>query len=538
MFTRNLKQPQFTYFSANEEYDVDGETSDFRAKKSWSDWTIVSGIGGMLLMAAGTFVAMRYRSVPANKFMAKTGPFVKGVHCSRKTIQWPFQEIKIINMEPINYHFLGSNMSEELVPFELPLTFTVSPVHPEIDLDGFIRYATRLGDMDHDEIKNILSGIVNGETRVFVAGMTIDEIFKDKEAFKNHVVNRIQKDLDQFGIKIYNANIEEMKDTPGNSYFENLKKKALENALTRSKLDVAEARKIGDIGEKDREVATRKERSILEADARETETTQNQRISDYVRELAITQTSNKRLEDTAKLDAYNLVETRKIEIDSELNKRRQAQELERLRSEQLVLATAETEALIKRAEADAMSIKIRADADAASAKLKADADFYTKSREADATQAILQATSDGLDKLYRVSHSNPEMAQFYLSLEKGLFNPDGLIARLGQERANAVRGLQPRFNIWNTGSSDSTSSRSIVDEITRSIPPMVDFMSQSGIKVPSFLSPNEIKSDMKDEKKDDVKLDVAEKKDDTKPDIAEKNDDKKPRRWTGPKFHE
>ena len=93
--------------------------------------------------------------------------------------------------------------------------------------------------------------------------------FSDKEAFRKHVVEHIQMDLDQFGLEIHNANIEEMHDTEGNSYFENLKRKALENALTNAKIEVAEARKEGDIGEKQREVITRKERSILEADAKE-----------------------------------------------------------------------------------------------------------------------------------------------------------------------------------------------------------------------------------------------------------------------------
>jgi flotillin len=208
---------------------------------------IGAGVGASGL---GVFTFFRYRAVPANQYMAKTGPFVKGVHVSRKTFQLPFQKIKVIKMDPINYHFLGSNMSKELVPFKLPLTFTVSPRHPEIDLPGFIKYATRLGDMDHEGVKTIIAGIVHGETRGFVASMTIPEIFSDKEAFKQHVVDRVQKDLDQFGLEIHNANIEEMHDTDGNSYFENLKKKALEGANTRSRIDVSEARKEGDIGEK------------------------------------------------------------------------------------------------------------------------------------------------------------------------------------------------------------------------------------------------------------------------------------------------
>ena len=140
---------------------------------------------GTSVVGFGAFAAATYRSVPANMFTAKTGPFIKGVHVSRKTFQIPFQRIKIISMEPINYHFLGNNMSKEMVPFKLPIIFTVSPQDPQMNKEGFIKYATRLGDMDSDGIKNIIGGIVNGETRGFVGGMTIQEIFNDKEAFRS-----------------------------------------------------------------------------------------------------------------------------------------------------------------------------------------------------------------------------------------------------------------------------------------------------------------------------------------------------------------
>ncbi|XWV25879.1 hypothetical protein QJ857_gp1202 [Tupanvirus soda lake] len=439
--------------------------------------------GGLGISA---LAAARFRSVPANRYMAKTGPFVKGVHVSRKTFQWPFQRIKIINLEPINYHFLGSNMSKELVPFKLPLTFTVSPKHPEKDPDGFIKYATRLGDMDHEGVKNIIGGIVNGETRGFVGGMTIEQIFNDKDAFRKHVVERVQQDLDQFGLEIHNANIEEMHDTEGNSYFENLKKKALEGALSQSRVAVAEARKEGDIGEKQREVITRKERSVLEADAKQTETQQNQKMSDYSRELEITYTNNRQQEELVKIQAHQATESKRIEVESELNKRKQAQELERLRSEQVVYATAEAEAMLKKAEAEAEAKKI-----------KAEADFFAKNKEADGLRVVLEAQAKGLSEIYEVSKTNPEMAAFYLALDKGVFNRDGLFTVLAEKQASAIRELNPKINIWNTGNTPTDSYTNVISGLGKTIPPMLDaIQQQTGIKLPNFLveSPNKQES--------------------------------------------
>lgn len=436
----------------------------------------VTSIAGLSAAGLGAFAAMRYRSVPANMFMAKTGLFIKDVHVSRKTFQLPFQKIKIINMEPINYHFLGSNMSKELVPFKLPLTFTVSPKHPDEDMLGFIRYATRLGDMNHDGVKNIIGGIVNGETRGFVGGMTIEQIFSDKDAFRKHVVERVQQDLDQFGLKIHNANIEEMHDTEGNSYFENLKKKALEGANTQSRIAVSEARKEGDIGEKEREIITRKQRSILEADAKQTETQQNQKMSDYSRELSITNTTNQQQEQLAKIEAHKAMETKRIDVESDLNKRKQAQELERLRSEQVIKATASAEAKVKDAEADAAAMEIRAKAQ-----------FFAKSKEADGIKALLEAQAEGLGKIYDVSKSNPEMASFYLALEKGLFNPHGLFATVAHEQAEAIRGLEPKIHIWNTGEKQGAYT-DIIKDLTKTLPPILDVVqNQTGIKLPTWM---------------------------------------------------
>lgn len=448
-------------------------------------------VGGLMAsgVGVGLFAMARFRSVPATKFMAKTGLFIKGVHVSRKTFQLPFQQIKVISLSPTNYHFLGSNMSKELVPFKLPLTFTVSPRHPEKDMDGFVRYASRLGDMNNEEVQHIIGGIVNGETRAFVATMTIPEIFSDRDAFRKHVIYRVQEDLDQFGLEIQNANIEEMHDTEGNSYFANLKKKALEGANTSSRVDVAEARKHGDIGEKTREVDTRKEKSVLEADAKQTETQQNQKMSDYSRELGITTTTNKQKEDIAKIEAHQLTESKKIQVEADLNKQKQSQELERLRSEQLIKATAEAEAIIKKAEADATTTKIKAEADATATKIKAEAQFYSKSKEADAVKLLLDAQSEGLRGIYDVSKTNPEMASFYLALDKGVFNRDGLFSVLAEKQAEAIRGLNPKINIWNTGAQGTGNNYTdVISNLGKTVPPILDALQQqTGLRLPSFL---------------------------------------------------
>ena len=48
-----------------------------------------------------------------------------------------------------------------------------------------------------------MKGIIEGETRVIVSGMSMDEIFKERKMFKEKVIANVQGELSQFGLKMY-----------------------------------------------------------------------------------------------------------------------------------------------------------------------------------------------------------------------------------------------------------------------------------------------------------------------------------------------
>lgn len=98
-------------------------------------------------------------------------------------------------------------------------------------------------------IEDIVKGIIEGETRVLVSSMTMEEIFTCRDEFKRHILANIATELSQFGLKIYNANIKELRDAPGSNYFASLSKKAHEGAINQARVDVASAQAIGSIGE-------------------------------------------------------------------------------------------------------------------------------------------------------------------------------------------------------------------------------------------------------------------------------------------------
>lgn len=83
---------------------------------------------------------------------------------------------------------------------------------------------------------------------MIVSGMTMEEIFKERQLFKSKVIENVQTELNQFGLRIYNANVKELQDTAGSEYFKFLSRKAHEGASNQAKVDVANACMMGEIG--------------------------------------------------------------------------------------------------------------------------------------------------------------------------------------------------------------------------------------------------------------------------------------------------
>jgi flotillin len=80
--------------------------------------------------------------------------------------------------------------------------------------DALIKYSMLLADSgstkgsnNHQFLENIVKGIIEGETRVLVSSMTMEDIFSEREVFKRRIFRNIQSELDQFGLVIYNSNV-------------------------------------------------------------------------------------------------------------------------------------------------------------------------------------------------------------------------------------------------------------------------------------------------------------------------------------------
>ncbi|CAN1287841.1 Flotillin-like protein 3 [Linum perenne] len=68
---------------------------------------------------------------------------------------------------------------------------------------------------DISPVNYTFEGIIEGETRVLAASMTMEEIFRGTKEFKKEVFGKVQLELNQFGLIIYNANVKQLVDVPG-----------------------------------------------------------------------------------------------------------------------------------------------------------------------------------------------------------------------------------------------------------------------------------------------------------------------------------
>lgn len=404
----------------------------------------------------------------------------------------------MIGMNPSSYRIDLQNMSKEKVPFRLPVVFTIGPHDPEsseTSLELFKNYAkTMINGANFNEVENTVNSVVTGEARILSASMTIEEMFSDRDKFKQMVSENIQRDLDQFGLKICNANIEEMHDLPKNDYFEQRKQKALAGASTQARIDIAEANKLATIGEQERAAATKQRIAQLHAETVKIENERDQAIAETTKDLEVAKAHYARDTELARIEAQMKAKMREIDMQRDVEESRVRQEMQTSRAKDLVKATVDAESRVAQAQGEFGSKSKLADAElyvmntqAEAKKRMADADVYAEQKRAEGLSAVYQAEANGVQQILQACEGNAALYQFKLAVSSNLY------PQLAAENAKAIHGLQPKINIWNTGNggAEHNTYKSIQD-IVRMIPPMMDVLNtQTDLKLPFTKSPGD-----------------------------------------------
>lgn len=400
-------------------------------------------------------------------------------------------------------------MTIEKLKFSLPAVFTIGP---RDDPEALRRYATFLNDSDRRDsgsqthVLDITKGIIEGETRSIVSNMTMEELFKERIVFKERVLASVQGELEQFGLRIYNANVKELQDGQNSEYFATLSRKAHEGALNQARVDVAHARAKGEIGEAEMQSHARQEIAKIHA---KTSVLETERKGEKAEADARLKTKEINIERALKLENINALraaETRDAELQKDVEMARANMELERLRASHVVQAKIEREGNEQHAQAERFNEQQKADAERYHANAQAEAHKYEREAHADADKYRQQAEAEALrvkadaEAYERRAHADAALAareaeakgvsalaKAYGDMSDALGGPgnflqymmikEGTYERLAQSNADAIRGLQPKISVWEGaggGAGGSGSAAGVIGDIYKNLPPLLE----------------------------------------------------------------
>lgn len=199
--------------------------------------------------------------------------------------------------------------------------------------------------------------------------MTMEEIFKGTKEFKQEVFEKVQLELNQFGLLIYNANVKQLVDVPGHEYFSYLGQKTQMEAANQAKVDVSEAKMKGEIGAKLREGQTLQNAAKIDAETKiistqrqgegkkeeirvktEVKVYENQREAEMAKadaELAKKKAGWSMEAQVAEVEATKAVALREAELQMEVEKMNVLTKTEKLKAEYLSKASVEYDTKVR-----------------------------------------------------------------------------------------------------------------------------------------------------------------------------------------------
>lgn len=435
------------------------DNSNWFTSKTMAQATV--GLTAAVGLGALTFCAIRYRVAGPTEYIVRTGYGIKDISIDKRALQLPFQTYRRLNMEPVTFSVEVDAMSKQRIPFRMPSVWTIGP---ENNIEALTKYSRLLIDKGSKGFQDTVEGIIQGEARILTANMELDELFHDRESFKKTVTSSVNQILDDLGLTIYNANIAELADLDDhNQYFSEQKKRALQKVNQEARVHVAEAMKDGESGEKFNQAQTRQKVSQYEKEAKLVENDRQKEISESDKNLAVAQAIYQKEQDIATAESRAAAEQRKWELQQEVERTRKEQEVERLRATEWTAANVNAEVAIRKAEGEAAALKLRAEAE-----------LYAKQKEAEGILALREAEAKGLERLMNAAGGGEDLAKYLLISQRQL-------PELAEKQAEALRGLQPKVNVWSTGpQNDSLLSETLTGLFKTGMPLFEGLKSQTG----------------------------------------------------------
>lgn len=474
-------------------------------------WAVVLIVVAVLVIVMlFLMVATRYKKCPPNKIMIKYGKVgrdkdgnlrsAKCIHGGASFIVPLFQSFTFLDLTPLSIAVdLKSALSRQNIRIDVPSIFTVGiSTEPTVMENA----AERLHNLKMNEIQELAKDIIFGQLRLVIATMNIEEINTDRDKFLEAISRNVEGELKKIGLRLINVNVTDISDESG--YIIALGKEAAAKAINDAKISVAEANKIGSIGEANAKMEERIRVAQADSEAIKGENLAKAEIAKAQAELREKEAEALKLAVTAeKVQAAKALEESYIaEKEAEVSRASR----EKATQEADVIVKSEIEKRRKEIEADAEAEQIRR-----KARGEADAIFAKMEAEARGLREKLSKQAEGMQALVQAAGGAAEDAVRLIVADK--------IEQLVAEQVEAIKNIKiDKVTVWDGGSDKDgkNATAGFLSGLLKSLPPLEEMYNMAGLSLPKLVAPQK-EEDALAKKAPETPAAKAPKKDAPKP---------------------
>ena len=431
-------------------------------------------------------VARFYKRCPSDRILVVYGKVKDGksahcIHGGGVFVIPLIQDYAYIGLTPMTISIpLQNALSFQNIRINVPSTFTVGvSTDPAVMMNA----AERLLGLSARDIEDMAKEIIFGQLRLTVASLTIEQINQDRESFLVEIRKNVEPELNKIGLNLINVNITDITDE--SNYIESIGKKAAAEAINKAKVDVAEAEKLGAIGEaennRDQAVSVRENSASAEMGKKKAEAGQRVYVAQQEAEAVDGENASKAqiAESNSKLavrtaEAMRIAEVANREAEAAIQKAQYDVEFQRLSA-----------AEVAKKEIDRKQIQIAAEAEAdrvrTVAKGEADGVLMKYQAEAEGQRTLLAGKAAGYRALVESAGGDAKAAATLLMIEK----LEEIVAR----QTEAISKLKiDKVTVWDSGNPEKGSSTAnFVSSLVKTLPPIHDVAKMAGVELPEYL---------------------------------------------------
>lgn len=444
-------------------------------------FVILLTVIAVFLFTSVVVILSRYRKCPSDKILVvygKVGSNKDGTYRSAKCIHGGaafimpvIQSYEYLDLTPMSIQVdLKNALSKQNIRIDVPSRFTVGiSTEPGVMQNA----AERLLGLKLVEIQELAKDIIFGQLRLVIATMDIEEINTDRDKFLAAVSNNVESELKKIGLRLINVNVTDITDESG--YIAALGKEAAAKAINDAKISVAEADRLGAIGEANAKRDQRVHVSLADSEAIKGENEARASVAESEATL-----NEKRAEALRRSTAAEKIQAAKAlqeayAAEEEAEKTRFAREQAALEADVIVKTEIAKRQKELQAEAEAEQIRRRAQGEA-------DAIYAKMAAEAKGVQEILTKQAAGFAEIVKSAGGDTNDAVKLLIADK--------LEEIVKIQVEAIKNLKiDKVTVWDGmgGKDGSPTTANFLSGMLKSIPPMNEMFKMAGMELPTFL---------------------------------------------------